>query len=115
MRKFNIFFVTALVFLFLAGCHEDNIFHWITPESPPVEIDQPEVMPEEEVGVLEPDPTPEPPCELIKGNISSSGEKIYHLPDGQYYDRVKIDESTGEGFFCSEEEAQVAGFRKSQR
>ena len=53
---------------------------------------------------------------LIKGNISTStGERIYHVPGGQYYDRTKIDEGKGERWFCSEEEAVAAGWRKSKR
>ena len=51
----------------------------------------------------------------IKGNISSSGDKIYHMPGQQYYEVTKIDESKGEKFFCSAEEAEKAGFRASQR
>lgn len=50
----------------------------------------------------------------IKGNISSSGEKIYHLPDGKFYDQVKITESKGERWFCSEEEAVSMGWRPSR-
>ncbi len=42
----------------------------------------------------------------IKGNISRSGERIYHVPGGQYYDRTKIDLSKGERWFCSEAEAR---------
>ena len=41
----------------------------------------------------------------IKGNISSSGEYIYHLPDGQYYERTKINAAKGERWFCTEAEA----------
>lgn len=53
---------------------------------------------------------------LIKGNISvSSGERIYHVPGGQYYDRTKISPSKGERWFCSEAEAQAAGWRRSKR
>ncbi len=52
---------------------------------------------------------------LIKGNISSSGERIYHVPGGQYYDRTKIAEGKGERWFCSEAEAVAAGWRKSKR
>lgn len=47
---------------------------------------------------------------LIKGNINSQGEKIYHLPGGMYYDRTDP-----EVWFKTEEEAQEAGFRKSLR
>ncbi len=50
----------------------------------------------------------------IKGNISSSGEKIYHLPSQRYYNQTTIDESKGERWFCTEDEAIAAGWRKSK-
>lgn len=43
---------------------------------------------------------------LIKGNISGSGERIYHVPGGRYYDQTRIDPSKGEQWFCTEAEAQ---------
>ncbi len=49
----------------------------------------------------------------VKGNISSSG-KIYHLPGQRYYNSTVVDESKGERMFCSEEEAQKAGWRRSK-
>ncbi len=49
----------------------------------------------------------------IKGNINASGEKIYHVPGGRYYESVRIDLPDGEKFFCSEAEAVAAGWRKS--
>ena len=52
---------------------------------------------------------------IIKGNISSSGERIYHVPGGQYYNRTKIDEGKGERWFCSEAEAVAAGWRRAKR
>jgi endonuclease YncB( thermonuclease family) len=52
---------------------------------------------------------------VIKGNISSSGERIYHVPGGQYYDRTKINTAKGERWFCTEEEALAAGWRRSKR
>ena len=52
---------------------------------------------------------------LIKGNISRSGERIFHVPGGQYYSRTKISPEKGEKYFCSEEEAISAGWRKSLR
>lgn len=55
-----------------------------------------------------------PGCD-IKGNISSSGEKIYHLVDGEFYDKTKIDQSKGEKWFCSEDDAIKAGWRKSKK
>lgn len=48
----------------------------------------------------------------IKGNIS--GDKIYHLPDCASYDKTTIDESKGEKWFCSEKEANDAGWRKAK-
>lgn len=51
---------------------------------------------------------------VIKGNISSSGEKIYHLPGQRYYNKTVVSESKGERWFCTEEEAQKAGWRKSK-
>lgn len=50
----------------------------------------------------------------IKGNISSSGEKIYHLPGQKYYDKTIIDEGKGERWFCTEQDAVSAGWRKSK-
>ena len=51
----------------------------------------------------------------IKGNISSKGERIYHVPGGASYSRTRISPSKGERFFCSEAEAKAAGWRASQR
>ena len=51
----------------------------------------------------------------IKGNISRDGERIYHLPGGQYYGRTRIDPSKGERWFCTEPEAREAGWRRSRR
>jgi hypothetical protein len=47
----------------------------------------------------------------IKGNLTTyNGEKIYHVPGGQFYEVTDAEE-----MFCSEEEAEAAGFRKSER
>lgn len=82
---------------------------------PPAPTVVPEVLPTEEVGEVVPDPTPAPPCVIIKGNISASGEKIFHVPGQANYNNVKIDEAAGEKFFCSEDEAIAAGWRKAKR
>lgn len=50
---------------------------------------------------------------IIKGNINSKGEKIYHLPGCSSYNVTKIDEARGEKWFCTESEAQAAGWRKA--
>ena len=50
----------------------------------------------------------------IKGNINNKGEKIYHVPGQKYYNSTKISPEYGERWFCSEAEAQAAGWRKSK-
>ena len=40
---------------------------------------------------------------MIKGNIPSNGEKIYHVETGQYYKRTKISLSKGERWFCTKD------------
>ena len=60
-------------------------------------------------------PAAAPKSCLIKGNIASDGEKIYHVPGGAFYDVTKISESKGERWFCTESEALNAGWRPSKR
>jgi hypothetical protein len=50
----------------------------------------------------------------IKGNISTRGERIYHVPGQKYYNETRISASHGERWFCSEEEARAAGWRRSR-
>lgn len=47
---------------------------------------------------------------LVKGNISSTGSKIYHVLGGSFYKTVKPEQC-----FATEQEAVSAGFRKSSR
>ncbi len=49
----------------------------------------------------------------IKGNISINGERIYHMPGQDYYDATRINLLKGERWFCSEEAARKAGWRKA--
>jgi hypothetical protein len=51
----------------------------------------------------------------IKGNISSNGEKIYHVIGSPSYAATIINESKGERWFCSEDEAVAAGWRESTK
>ncbi|MBI3241016.1 MAG: FecR domain-containing protein [Chloroflexi bacterium] len=56
-----------------------------------------------------------PGCD-IKGNVSfNTGEKIYHVPGGEFYDATVINPDFGERWFCTEDEAIANGWRKSQR
>jgi len=51
---------------------------------------------------------------LIKGNVNSKGERIYHMPGQHYYNKTQIDEGKGERWFCTEQEAAGAGWRKAK-
>ena len=61
-----------------------------------------------------PKPTPVSTSCTIKGNNSSGGERIYHLPGQRFYNVTKIDTSKGERWFCTETQARNAGWRKSK-
>lgn len=50
---------------------------------------------------------------VIKGNISSKKEKIYHMKGCGSYEKTQIDTAAGERMFCSEQEAKAAGWRKA--
>lgn len=119
----------ALLLFVLAACGtltEDGtglLFHTADPRLDiGFRLLQPEVIPAEEVGEIVPEPPLPAPCDHmegdvcqpIKGNIGRTG-KIFHVPGGANYDQVLIDESKGEAFFRTEQEAIDAGFRKSSR
>ena len=55
---------------------------------------------------------PPPGC-TIKGNISTGGNKIYHLETQQSFRGIRIQVAKGERWFCTEAEAINNGFRKS--
>ena len=59
-------------------------------------------------------PPPAPDCP-IKGNVATSGARVYHLPGGRSYERTRIDPRRGEAWFCDEAAAQAAGFRPARR
>ena len=48
---------------------------------------------------------------IIKGNISRTGEHIYHTLQSPYYFKTKIHTHKGERWFCTVEEAEAAGWR----
>ena len=50
----------------------------------------------------------------IKGNVSwrNDNEMIYHCPNWRDYDRTSVDYEDGDRWFCTEQEAIAAGFRK---
>lgn len=51
----------------------------------------------------------------IKGNISRSGTRIFHMPGQADYARTRINEEKGERWFCSPRGAIEAGWRAAKR
>jgi endonuclease YncB( thermonuclease family) len=51
----------------------------------------------------------------IKGNVNAKGKAIYHRPGDRDYEETRIDPSKGERWFCSEDEAKAAGWRRAQQ
>jgi len=49
----------------------------------------------------------------IKGNINLQGERIYHVPGGAWYQKTHVNIERGDRWFCTEEEARRAGWRRS--
>jgi len=59
---------------------------------------------------------PAPPSEcVIKGNINRDGDRIYHLPGWPSYADTVIRIEDGERWFCTEQEAEAAGWRPPSR
>jgi len=58
------------------------------------------------------DPPPSAAC-VIKGNINSSGVKLYHKPGCPSYATTVIDPENGERCFATEQEAVGAGWAKA--
>lgn len=58
---------------------------------------------------------PQPNC-LIKGNVAqdSTHTKIYHFPGCSNYANITVERFLGDDWFCSEHDAQTAGFTKSK-
>lgn len=55
-----------------------------------------------------------PKC-IIKGNLDlNSGRKIYYFPGCSQYKFTIIEKDIGEDWFCTEKEAQEAGFVRSK-
>jgi hypothetical protein len=50
----------------------------------------------------------------VKGNISPAGERIYHVPGQDFYAHTAINWLWGERWFCSEEAARQAGWRRAR-
>lgn len=53
---------------------------------------------------------PDPSC-AIKGNVNSSGDRIYHTTDSRSYNNTNVNPEEGDRWFCTTAEAEAAGFR----
>ena len=110
-RPSRLALVTMVVGLTVAGCLPQPVEG--APSSAPAGV-----VSEAPVGIVGEVPAPVVPEQecLVKGNVSiDSGELIYHVPGQEFYDETVIREEYGERWFCSEEEAVAAGWRKSLR
>ncbi len=59
-------------------------------------------------------PQQDPDC-VIKGNVRrENGTRQYHLPDCYNYDKIVMSANEGDEWFCSAEEAEVAGFSRAR-
>jgi hypothetical protein len=52
---------------------------------------------------------------IIKGNVNQNGERIYHVPGQEFYDKIRMDVGKGMRWFCTPEEAEAAGWRRALR
>jgi hypothetical protein len=66
------------------------------------------------LGAVSASEAPSPEC-VIKGNVSRKGEHIYHLPGQLNYAQINMTKGLGERWFCTEAEADAAGWRKTAR
>lgn len=60
------------------------------------------------------DAPPQSGC-VIKANINANGRRIFHVPGQEDYAATRIDTSKGERWFCSAEEARLAGWTAAKR
>jgi len=51
---------------------------------------------------------------VIKGNLDKNDKRYYHLPSFRHYPTVVVNLVKGDQWFCSEKEAQKAGFERAR-
>jgi endonuclease YncB( thermonuclease family) len=66
------------------------------------------------LGAVSASEAPSPEC-VIKGNVNRKGERIYHLPGQLNYAQINMTKGLGERWFCTEAEAEAAGWRRAMR
>lgn len=50
----------------------------------------------------------------IKGNVDRLDKRWYHLPSFRHYEQVIVNLEHGDRWFCTEEDAQAAGFERAR-
>lgn len=50
----------------------------------------------------------------IKGNVDRLDKRWYHLPSFRHYEATEINLEHGDRWFCTEEDAQAAGFERAR-
>jgi hypothetical protein len=65
-------------------------------------------------GAVSASEAPSPEC-VIKGNVNRKGERIYHLPGQLNYAQINMTKGLGERWFCTQAEAEAAGWRPAAR
>lgn len=58
-------------------------------------------------------PSSELGCQ-IKGNLDRLDKRWYHLPDFRHYEQTVVNLEHGDQWFCTEKEAQEAGFERAR-
>lgn len=58
-------------------------------------------------------PNPQVGCQ-IKGNVDRLDKRWYHLPNFRHYEATEVNLEHGDRWFCTEEDAQAAGFERAR-
>lgn len=58
-------------------------------------------------------PDPGSGCQ-IKGNLDRLDQRWYHLPSFRHYEATEVNLKHGDRWFCTEEQAQSAGFKRAR-
>lgn len=106
----------VMSFFILAACVQDGQTLTFRTADPSLNISfrllPPPVVPATPTVDLVPTVTPTS-CRTIAGNINSQGQKLWHDESSPQWSQIVIDESKGERWFCTPEEAEAAGWTKA--
>lgn len=97
--------MVALLFLLVSSVAATSVLA-ITKGSPD-DASTPLIEPEPEPALASPVPAN---CQ-IKGSVAVNGQKIYQRPGDEFYHQATVDSVRGERMFCSDAEAQAAGWQ----